>query len=58
MALDPTAVIEEFLESHNLDFERADAKTFMVTLPGEAKLQTHCALVIGDLSLGIIAFVE
>ncbi len=41
MALDPTAVIEEFLESHDLDYERADAKTFMVTLPGEAKLQTH-----------------
>ena len=57
MALDPTAVIEDFLQSHDLDFERADAKTFMVTLPGEAKLQTHCALVIGDHSLSINAFV-
>jgi hypothetical protein len=57
MALDPTAVIEEFLESHDLDFERADAKTFMVTLPGEKKLQTHCALVIGDHSLSMNAFV-
>ena len=57
MALDPAAVIEDFLESHDLDFERKDAKTFMVTLPGEAKLQTHCALVIGDHSLSINAFV-
>ena len=55
MALEPSAVIEDFLESHDLDFERADAKTFMVTLPGEAKLQTHCALVIGDHSLSINA---
>ena len=29
----------------------------MVTLPGETKLQTHCALVIGDHSLSINAFV-
>ena len=57
MALEPSAVIEDFLESHDLDFERADEKTFMVTLPGEAKLQTHCALVIGDHSLSINAFV-
>ena len=29
----------------------------MVTLPGEKKLQTHCALVVGDHSLSINAFV-
>lgn len=57
MALDPAAVIEDFLQSHDLDFEQKDAKTFMVTLPGEKKLQTHCALVIGDHSLSINAFV-
>ena len=57
MALDPTAVIEDFLESHDLDFERSGTNTFMVTLPGEAKLQTHCALVVGDHSLSINAFV-
>ena len=57
MALNPAVVIEDFLESHDLDFERKDAKTFMVTLPGGAKLQTHCALVIGDHSLSINAFV-
>ena len=50
-------VVEDFLISHDLDFEKSDAKTFMVTLPGEKKLQTHCALIIGDHSLMISAFV-
>jgi len=57
MALNPAAVIEDFLQSHDLDFERSNEKIFMVTLPGEKKLQTHCALVIGDHSLSINAFV-
>ena len=55
--LDPREVILEFLESHDLDFERTDSNTFMVTLPGEKKLQTHCALIVGDHSLSINAFV-
>jgi hypothetical protein len=55
--LDPKAIIEDFLESHDLDFERANPNTFLITLPGEKKLQTHCALVIGDHSLSINAFV-
>jgi hypothetical protein len=54
---EPTAIIEEFLDSHALDFEQPNENTFMVTLPGETKLQTHCALVIGDHSLSINAFV-
>ena len=53
----PIAIIEEFLDSHDLDFERKDAHTFLVTLPGEKKLQTHCALVVGDQSTSINAFV-
>ena len=57
MALNPAAVIEDFLQSHDLDFERSNEKIFMVTLSGEKKLQTHCALVIGDHSLSINAFV-
>jgi hypothetical protein len=52
-----TEVVEDFLLSHDLDFEKSDVKTFMVTLPGEKKLQTHCALIIGDHSLMISAFV-
>ena len=57
MALNPREVIEDFLTSHDLDFDRQGANTFMVTLPGEKKLQTHCALVVGDHSLSINAFV-
>ena len=50
-------VVEDFLLSHDLDFEKSDVKTFMVTLPGEKKLQTHCALIVGDHSLMVSAFV-
>ena len=57
MALDPREVIEDFLTSHDLDFDKQGENTFMVTLPGEKKLQTHCALVVGDHSLSINAFV-
>jgi hypothetical protein len=57
MALDPHEVITEFLQSHDLDFELKDSNTFMVTLPGEAKLQTHCALIVGDHTLSVNAFV-
>ena len=53
----PFAVIAEFIASHDLDAEQVDDKTFLITLPGEKKLQTHCALVVGDHSLGINAFV-
>lgn len=55
--IDPRAIIEEFLESHDLDYEKSDTNTFLITLPGEKKLQTHCALVVGDISLSINAFV-
>lgn len=51
------ATIEEFLESHALEYERSSEKVFLVTLPGEMKLQTHCALVVGDHSVSVNAFV-
>ena len=57
MALEPREVIEDFLISHDLDFDKQGENTFMVTLPGEKKQQTHCALVVGDHSLSINAFV-
>ena len=57
MALDPAEVIIDFLQSHDIDFEVKDSKTFMITRPGEQKLQTHCALVLGEHSLSINAFV-
>ena len=55
--LDPNAVIDDFLQSHDLDYDQSDESTYLITLPGETKLQTHCALVIGDHSLSINAFV-
>jgi len=55
--LDPNAVIDDFLSSHDLDYEQKDESTYLVTLPGEAKQQTHCALVVGDHSLSINACV-
>jgi hypothetical protein len=39
------ATIEEFLDSHDIDFEKNSDSTYLLTLPGEKKLQTHCALV-------------
>ncbi len=51
------AVIEEFIASHDLDFEQVNPTTFLVTLPGEKKLQTHCALVVSSHSVSINAFV-
>jgi hypothetical protein len=51
------ATIDEFLESHEIDFDKSSEATYLLTLPGEKKLQTHCALVVGDQSLSINAFV-
>ena len=56
-SLNAAEVISEFLKSHNLSYEQSDPKTFLITLPGETKQQTHCALIIGDHSLSINAFV-
>ena len=55
--IDPRITIEEFIDSHDLEFEKRDSNTFLITLPGEKKLQTHCALIVGDHSLSINAFV-
>ena len=49
-------IIENFLITEKIDFEK-NGNTFLITLPGEKKLQTHCALVVGDHSLSINAFV-
>ena len=55
--LEPAAVIDDFLQSHDLDYDQNTENTYLITLPGEAKQQTHCALIIGDHSLSINAFV-
>jgi hypothetical protein len=48
--------IADYLQSAGIDFEQ-DRNAFLVTLKGEKKLQTHCALIVGDHSLSINAFV-
>ena len=55
--IDPRITIEEFLDSHDLEFEKKSSDTYLITLPGEKKLQTHCALIVGTHSLSINAFV-
>ena len=55
--LDANAVIDDFLQSHNLDYDQKDEATYLITLPGQTKQQTHCALIVGDHSLSINAFV-
>jgi hypothetical protein len=51
-----SSTIENFLTDQKIDFEKS-GNTFLVTLPGEKKLQSHCALVVGDHSLSVNAFV-
>jgi hypothetical protein len=50
-------VIESFLSAEKLDYETPQPGTYLITLPGVKKLQTHCALIVGDHSLSINAFV-
>ena len=50
-------VIAQFLDQQSIDYETSQPGTFLVTLPGEQKLQTHCALIVGNHSLSINAFV-
>ena len=49
-------IVEKYLIDQNVDYE-VNGNTFLITLPGEKKLQTHCALVVGDHSLSVNAFV-
>ena len=55
--IEPSAIIDDFLQSHDLDYDQKDESTYLITLPGQAKQQTHCALIIGGHSLSINAFV-
>jgi hypothetical protein len=48
--------VADFLQLEGIDFEQ-EGNTFLITLKGEKKLQTHCALIVGDHSLSINAFV-
>lgn len=50
-------VIRDYLDTSGLDWEAPAPGTFVVTLPGEYKLQTTTALSLGDHALTINAFV-
>lgn len=50
-------VIRSYLTTSGLDWESPAPGTFVVTLPGEHKLQTTTALSLGDHALTINAFV-
>ena len=53
----PKEILDDFLQSHDLDYDQKDEATYLITLPGQTKQQTHCALIVGDHSLSINAFV-
>lgn len=57
MAINTVDLIASFLDAQGLDYERSSTNTFLVTLPGQTKLATHCALIVGDHTLSINAFV-
>ena len=48
--------IADYLQSEQIDFE-VEGNKFLITLKGEKKLQIHCALIVGDHSLSVNAFV-
>lgn len=50
-------VVRSYLATSGLDWESPAPGTFVVTLPGEHKLQTTTALSLGDHALTINAFV-
>jgi hypothetical protein len=45
-AIDPRITIEEFLDSHDLEFERKDNNTFLITLPGEKSYKPIAHLLL------------
>jgi len=59
--ISPVAIIEEFVDSHDLESLRERGahgeERFFITLPGEKKLKTLCALIVGERAVNISAFV-
>jgi hypothetical protein len=53
----PAEVIESVLAEQDLEWQRLDAATFAVALPGEKRLKTACILTVGNHALEIEAFV-
>jgi len=57
MSKDIASLIQSFLDSQGLEYDHPTANTFLVSLPGTTKLATHCALIVGDHTLSVNAFV-
>lgn len=55
--MDVDALIASTLDDRGVEWERTEALSFVVTLPGTHKLKTLCNLVVGDHALRIEAFV-
>lgn len=49
--------IEAALRDAEIEYERPQPATFVAKLPGTAKLSTTCALVVGDHTVSVNAFV-
>jgi hypothetical protein len=54
---DVDAVLTACLPDMGVDHHRREPGQFLVTLPGTARLQTHCWLVVRDHALVVTAFV-
>jgi len=52
------AGLEQILDDIGVPWERANATTVVVTLPGERKLRTTCSLTVGTSALTVNAFVS
>lgn len=50
-------IIREALDSNELEYDREGQGRYLVTLPGNKKLQTRCWLVVGEHALVVEAFV-
>jgi hypothetical protein len=50
-------IVRGYLEEHELGFDEPRPGVFIVTLPGERKLQTPCTIDIGAHSVAVHAFV-
>jgi hypothetical protein len=53
----PAAVVRRVLADLDLDWQELQPGTFVVTLPGERKLQTTCVLQVGRQAVTVHAFV-
>ena len=52
------AALTEYLSASDLPYEQVNNETFVITLPGEHKLQTNMSITLGTHALTINAFVS